>query len=74
MGSNPTLSGACPGTYDLLDPHSGEVLERPNRRDWKSRVPLMRDRGFESHPLRRVPRLGSYLRAMLSRQNQALGL
>ena len=31
MGSNPTLSVGV-----MLD---GEVLEWPNRRDWKSRVP-----------------------------------
>ena len=31
---------------------TGEVLEWPNRRDWKSRVPFMRNHGFESHPLR----------------------
>ena len=30
----------------------GEVLEWPNRRDWKSRVSCKRNRGFESHPLR----------------------
>ena len=30
----------------------GEVLEWPIRRAWKARVPFIRDRGFESHPLR----------------------
>ena len=31
---------------------AGEVPERPNGRDWKSRVLCKRDHGFESHPLR----------------------
>ena len=30
----------------------GEVLEWPNRHDWKSCVAFTGDRGFESHPLR----------------------
>ena len=33
----------------------GEVLERFNRRDLKSRVVREGDRGFESHPLRSSP-------------------
>ena len=38
----------------------GEVLEWPNRRAWRARVPSNRDRGFESHPLRHNnPRLGT---------------
>ena len=30
----------------------GELLEWPNSRDWKSSVPFIGDRGFESHTLR----------------------
>ena len=38
----------------------GEVLEWPNRRAWRARVPSNRDRGFESHPLRHNnPHLGT---------------
>ncbi len=32
--------------------NTGEVPERSNGRDWKSRVLFTGDRGFESHPLR----------------------
>ena len=35
--------------------NGGEVLEWPNRHDWKSCVAFTGDRGFESHPLRQLP-------------------
>ena len=38
---------------DKLIYAKGEVPERSNGRDWKSRVLLTGNRGFESHPLRR---------------------